>query len=127
MKVAITVWQDRISPVFDSSQWLQVHDINGDHVDVHREHIGGRSPFEKVERLKELGVDILLCGAVTRALHISLISAGMDVYPFVCGSADAVLKDLLKNRKIDRRFAMPGYGRQIRKRSRRGLAGHGIA
>ncbi len=120
-KIAITVWQDRISPVFDSSQWLQVFDASGESVDSRLEHIGDQSPLARVERLKDLDVDILICGAITRSLHMALVSSGMDVYPFVCGDVNTVLHDLLQNRKIDSRFAMPGYGRQMRKRNRRGL------
>lgn len=125
MKVAITVWQGRISPVFDASQWLQVIDDSSDHRESHREYIGFDSPFDKIERLKELGVDVLICGAITRQLHLDIQSAGIDVYPFVCGNADIVLDDLVRSKKIDSRFAMPGYGRRMRRQGRRGLAGHG--
>ena len=123
MRVAITVWQDRISPVFDQSQWLHIFDVNGEQVDLHREYIGG-PPFGKVERLKELAVDILICGAVTRPLHIDLVASDIDVFPFVCGNVNAVLDVFLKQNKIDSRFVMPGYGRRARKRNRR-CAGHG--
>ena len=119
MKVAISIWQDRISPVFDSSQWLQVVDVDGKEATSRREHIGDRPPFAKVELLQDLSIDVLICGAVTRQLHIDLVRSGIAVYPFVCGRADEVLDDFLRDRRIDSRFAMPGYGRRTRRRNRR--------
>lgn len=120
MRIAITEHENRISPVFDSSQWLHVFDADGNDIEMHQEYIGDRSPFGKIVRLKDLGVDVLICGAITRPLQFDLINEHIQVYPFVCGDANAILDDFLKNKRIDGRFAMPGYGQRRRRRQRRG-------
>ena len=109
MRIAITEHENRISPVFDSSQWLHVFDADDDHVKELREYIGDRSPFGKIIRLKDLGVDVLICGAITRPLQFDLVNEQIKVYAFICGEVKAVLNDFLKNKRIDRQFAMPGY------------------
>ena len=116
-RIAITVWQDRVSPVFDTSQWLRIFDFQEGKVDVRLENIGTLTAFGKAQRLEELAVDVLICGAITRPLHIDLISSGIDVIPFVCGAVDAVVESFLTHKNLSR-FAMPGYKRQNRRRIR---------
>ncbi|MBN1482303.1 dinitrogenase iron-molybdenum cofactor biosynthesis protein [candidate division KSB1 bacterium] len=118
MRIAITTWQGRISPVFDSSQWLQLFDDSGVRLFSEREYIGDEAPFGKVERIKKLGADILICGAITRPLQFDLANSNIRVYPFVCGDVAAVLDAFIRQHDIDDRFAMPG--RRRRRRNRRG-------
>lgn len=125
MNVAISIWQDRISPVFDTSQCLQIFTVNGEQVDSRRENISERLALSKIQWLTELGIDVLICGAITPSLHFDVLAAGIEVWPFACGYAELILNDFLTNNKIDSRFFMPGYGRQNRRRGRRGTLGRG--
>jgi predicted Fe-Mo cluster-binding NifX family protein len=125
MKIAISIWQDRISPVFDKSQCLQIFMVNDEKVDSRLENIGERSALSKVEWLTELSIDVLICGAITRSLHFDLLAAEIEVWPFICGPTELILDDFLTHNKIDNRFFMPGYGRQNRRRNRRGPSGRG--
>jgi predicted Fe-Mo cluster-binding NifX family protein len=120
MRIAITEHENRISPVFDSSQWLYVFDADETSVESFRDYIGNRSPFGKIVRLKDLDVDVLICGAITRPLQFDLFHEHIQVYPFVCGDAKAILDDFLKNKRIDGQFTMPGYGQRRRRRQRGG-------
>lgn len=116
MKIAITTWQNRISPVFDTSQRLQLFDESGHRINCDREYIGNESPFGKAARIKELGVDILICGAITRPVQFDLANSNIRVYPFVCGDVATVLDTFLQQHLIDDRFAMPGRRRRRRNR-----------
>ncbi|MBN1561899.1 dinitrogenase iron-molybdenum cofactor biosynthesis protein [candidate division KSB1 bacterium] len=118
MRVAITTWQERISPLFDTSQWLQITDVDEDGLKSHLEYMGDQPPLAKVEKLKNLRADILICGAITRPVYMELIRSGMAVHPFICGRVEEVLEVYRRNRKIEGRFAMPGYGRRLRQRNR---------
>ena len=117
MKIAITVWQDRISPVFDTSQWLEIFNIESGEAKAHIENIEASNPFDKVRLLKELKVDVLLCGAITRPMQNELIRSGIDVLPFVCGKAGELLDAFFQHKSLNA-FAMPGYNRQTRHRRR---------
>ena len=69
MRVAIPVWQSRVSPVFDTAGHLLIVDVE-DGREVHRAEasILGLSLPDRVNRLVEFDVDVLLCGAISRQL-----------------------------------------------------------
>ena len=69
MKIAIPVWQGRISPVFDSSRRILLLDVEAGRVLARSEaQIGGELPQERARRLSELGAEVLVCGAISRPL-----------------------------------------------------------
>ena len=66
MKLALTVWENRISPLFDCARTLLIVEIveqrtTGKHV----ESFNYESPFSRATRLSDLGVKVLICGAVS--------------------------------------------------------------
>jgi predicted Fe-Mo cluster-binding NifX family protein len=120
MKIAIAYWQDRISPVFDVSDRLCLIDIE-DGKEVKREIriLTSRDPFNRAREVSGFGTDVLICGAVSRALEMALTDAGIQVAGFMCGDLDAVLSAFLCGQLTDDSFFMPGcYGEQRRRRFR---------
>jgi predicted Fe-Mo cluster-binding NifX family protein len=114
MKIAIAQWRDRISPVFDVSDRLVLIDIeNG--IERHREDIvlTCRGPFERTGEVLRLGVQVLICGAVSRPLETALISAGVRVIGFICGGLEDVIGAYLKGTLSNKRFQMPGCERLL--------------
>ena len=76
----------------------------------------------RVERLKAMSVNVVICGAVSWPLEQALTSSGVRVIPHVCGNVEEVLSAYLTNRLQDRTFMMPGCGGCWR-RARRGRGG----
>ena len=109
MKVALTVWENRISPVFDVSREVLIVDVEGSEV-IAREHciIAERSPLEKISRLLKKGTELLICGAISDALYRELQFHGIGVNSFVGGSVDEVLTAFLEGKLYGERFLMPG-------------------
>lgn len=124
MKVALTVWQGRISPVLDAARSVLVVEIeNGVARTGREEFLLGESVREKVSRLEELGVEMLVCGAVSRPLAKTIASRGIRLVPFVCGDANEVLEAIAANRIPGTAFSMPGCGCGRRLRGRHGRRG----
>ena len=126
MRVAIPVWQSRVSPVFDTAGQLLILDIENGR-EIHRTEcsISGLSFPERVNRLVELDVDVLLCGAISRPLAATVAASGIRVIPWVRGEVNGVLQWYITGKPIDSRFLMPGCssGRhRFRGRHGRGLA-----
>jgi len=121
MRIAIAHWQDRISPVFDVSDRLLLIDIE-DGRELKREDnlLNCSGPFERAREVYRLGVQVLLCGAVSRPLETALISSGVRVIGFICGGLEDVLNAYIKGRLADKCFHMPGYGE---KRTKKALPG----
>ena len=76
----------------------------------------------RIERLKAMSVNVLICGAVSRPLEQALASSGVKMVPHVCGNVEEVLRAYLTNRLQDSTFIMPGCGGCWR-RGRRGRGG----
>jgi predicted Fe-Mo cluster-binding NifX family protein len=123
--VALTVWDGRMAPVFDVSREALVLTIqDGSITSRSIESIETPTEWTKVDRLTELGVETLVCGAITESVHHELSVRGVKVIGFVAGEIDEVVKALLEGRLPTRALCMPGCsGRQKRFRGGRGPGG----
>ena len=125
MKAALTVWDGRISPVFDVSREAVILTIEKGVVSARRtENIEAPTAALKIEKLIELGVDTLICGAISEPLHRELTLRGVKVFGFVAGEIDEVMQALIAGTLPASALSMPGcYGRQNRFRGGRGKGG----
>ena len=98
-------WQDRVSPVFDVADHLLLLDVEGRReVDRKSLRLAGLGPFERVKTLSELGVDVLLCGAISLALEKAIIGAGIRVVGFLGGELENVIQAFLDGNLDDGRI-----------------------
>ena len=109
MRIAIPVWKERVSPVFDVAKHLLVVDIE-DSAEVARElkTVTEDQLTDRAQYLADLGVEILICGAISRSLELILGARGVGVIPKFCGTAEEILQAFLCGTISNRRFLMPG-------------------
>lgn len=121
MKTAYAQWGTRIAPVFDTAQQLQIIETAADRV-ILREQVAFPQAhlLHKVLRLVELGVDTLVCGAVSKPLHDLIAAYGIQVIPFVTGDLNAVIQAWLRGNFSLEMYAMPGCLGHVRQRFRGG-------
>jgi predicted Fe-Mo cluster-binding NifX family protein len=121
MIVAIPVWQGRVSPVFDVAGQLLVIEVDGS-AEGERGHetLPDEIPERRVERLRAMGVETLICGAISRPLETMLAGNGIEVISRICGDAEEVLQAFLSAGLHEDKFAMPGCCGQKRRRHRGG-------
>lgn len=108
MKIAITVWGNRISPVFDAAQTLLVAEIRKAEIvsrNIRRFQAGMYSRFIKL--LVELEVEVLICGALWDEPATLLEASGVEVIPFITGDTEAVLSFWAKGMDL-MEYRMPG-------------------
>lgn len=121
MKVAIPVWQGRVSPVFDvAGQLLLVELVEGVETFRRKCRLADAEPQRRAAQLAEFRVEALICGAISRALEALLAENGIQVYGRVCGDVDDVLGAFVAGRLSDSEYAMPGCCGQKRRRFRGG-------
>lgn len=109
MKIAISSWNGRVSPVFDVSRQVAVMEAKDGKIINRQEHdLESGEFYAKVIRLTELGIDTLICGAVSRPLADMIIARGIRLVPFVAGETDQVAKAYLAGNQLNTSFAMPG-------------------
>ena len=116
MRIAIPVWENKISPVFDTALNLLVVEVNN----ISEEsrfiyHIDENDLSQKCHRIKKLELDTLICGAVSQAFLQMLLASGLDVIQEISGPAEDVLKAYLQGKLFQPRFLMPGCRRGQRR------------
>ena len=116
MKVAIPEWKGRISPVLDAaSKILLVEIINHREQQRKESTLVPSNPWTRAQAIRQLGTDVLICGAVSRQLEAALRSTGIQVICNICGPVDAVLLAFCEGRLNDNVFMMPGCCGQRRR------------
>ena len=108
-KIALPVWSDQICIVFDFSQSLLVVEIEG-MSEISRKYydLTGEPPLFRARRLRNLGVQTLICGALSHMLLTLLRSYGIKVISYVCGHVDEVLHAYVKGNLYQPYFRLPG-------------------
>ena len=120
MRLAMATWQERLSPVLDTATKLLLVDCDdGREVSRTRAEMDERYLPKQVNRLQDLGVEVVICGGVSRQLNDLLVGAGIEVISLVSGTCDDVLEAYLAGTLDQPRFLMPGHD-QWRNRSSRG-------
>lgn len=109
MKIAIPVCNDRISTVFEAAEELLVVDNEpGTNTKRFRAACLQKSMISRTTQLKILGVDVLICGALTRPVKHRIEATGIRVISFMRGNVDEVLDAFSKGELADRRYILPG-------------------
>ena len=125
MKVAVPVWNGRVSPVFDTASRFIIFDIeNG--VEGSRETIliPDVSYLARSKRLSELGIEYLICGAISNHAASLACANGMRIIPWMSGDVEEVIDSFKKGALPEQRFLMPGC-RERRRFKGRGRGGMG--
>lgn len=114
MKTAITVWKNRVSPVFDVSGKVLLYDSKGEKICSEQQLLlPDACPAEKVAFLVETGTDVLICGAISNDAYSTATNAGIRVYPFIAGDVRKVIQACLADELVEGHFAMPGCAHRI--------------
>ncbi len=117
MIVAISVWNQRIAPVFDVSRTALVClTRQGRLVREYTENLPAEDPVGKIHTLQGHETDVLICGAISRNILDLAEMYGIATFPFTSGGVEAVKTAYLQGRLADSGFARPGCRRRRRVR-----------
>ncbi|MEE4270649.1 MAG: NifB/NifX family molybdenum-iron cluster-binding protein [Thermoanaerobaculales bacterium] len=94
MRIAIPVWNGRVSPVFDVARTICVADIDGELGEPNPRAIHALNPVRPVSTLTDLGIDLLACSAISAPLASAMSAAGIEVISDICGSPDEIIEAL---------------------------------
>jgi predicted Fe-Mo cluster-binding NifX family protein len=113
MRIAFATWNDRIAPLFDVTRRVHVVETDGPLVVRESEEaLDDETAAGRAARLAALGVDALVCGAISRFQEALLQAYGVAVVPFVTGDLREVVVAWRARRLGGDAFAMPGCGRE---------------
>jgi len=114
MKLAIPVWEDKVSPVLDTASRLLVVEVKEDgEVSRFEIFLDERDLSRRCLRIQGLGIDTLICGAVTRHFSEMLKASGIDIIPGISGRPDEVLNACFEGKLAHTKYLMPGLSREV--------------
>lgn len=112
--IAVTVWGQRVSPVFDSARTLLIVEIDGGTMgNMSSLAFDPDRPLELLQMLRAQQVMVVICGAVSEEPAAMLEAAGVEVIPFIAGDVNGVLECYCQGQPFGPEFRMPGCGRGI--------------
>lgn len=119
MKTAISIFDKRIAPVFDTAREICLIDDTAENGSVRTFcRFEDDDLYAKVQWLAAQGIETLVCGAISRPMQMALTAAGIRVVSFICGDLEKVAEALPAGKLNEAVFVMPGCcGR------RRGMGG----
>jgi predicted Fe-Mo cluster-binding NifX family protein len=117
MRVAIPVCAEHTATTMDFARELLVADCE-EVREVHRTLTAFEEtqPTNRANRVIRLGIDVVICGAVSRPLATLIQDAGIRIIPLVSGSVDEVLAAFLTDRLDEARFLLAGCTRDDRQK-----------
>jgi predicted Fe-Mo cluster-binding NifX family protein len=109
MKIAIPVWENKVSPVLDTALRLMVVELNEKGPTSRFEiYLDERDLSRRCLRIQDLCVDTLICGAVTRHFSDLLKASGIELIQGISGQPEAVLNAYLDGTLAHSKYLMPG-------------------
>ncbi len=126
MKIAMPIFRDRLSPVFDwSTRLLVIEILEGREVSRVETAFTDDSPTRRADRLAELEAEVLVCGGISEFMFRLVEARGIRLVPWVAGHAEEVLAAFLSGSIPCRKFSMPGCSGKLHARRRKGRGRHG--
>jgi predicted Fe-Mo cluster-binding NifX family protein len=112
MKVAIPIWEDKISPVFDTASRLLVVEVEDKKESSRFEtFLDVQDLSRRCVRIQGLGVDTLICGAISQPFLRWLRARGINIISGISGHPEDVLEAYLEGTLSESRFLMPGFSK----------------
>ncbi len=118
MRVAVPEYKGRVAPVFDCCGSVLIIMLGRDGQEVIADEDWKRLPrLTRANRLKDLTVELLICGGISCCMEEQIRRLGVQIIPWISGTVPEVLAALLDGTLTDPRYVMPG-------RLRRGRGDH---
>ncbi|MEJ5363308.1 MAG: hypothetical protein WBK20_00760 [Spirochaetota bacterium] len=95
--IALPIFNDRLSPLLDEARRFVVLTLNDNTISERTViDFDEQSAFIRIERLKEMGVTVLLCGALSDVLARFIIDREILLYSWLNGTIDEVVEQYIK-------------------------------
>ena len=97
MKVAIPMFNSRVSPSFDFASNVLVATVDsGKVLDKEKYSLINLNPIRRSALLRQHGVNVLICGGISDFTGRLLMGNGIEIIPMVSGEAEEVLNHFVR-------------------------------
>ena len=108
MKIAVTIWGDRVSPVFDASDTIVIADIENKQIIQKYYQQFDPANWLFLESFRKSGIDVLICGAISKTAEKRIAQSKIELLAFITGNTDEVMDLFLTCDEIPQSYIMPG-------------------
>ena len=110
VKLAVTVWGNRISPVFDSARTLLIAELADKKISGHYyTALDPGAPVDLIRTLKKNKVNIMVCGAISKTSADLITDHQVHLITFVTGNVRQFLDSFAENCTVEKKHMMPGF------------------
>jgi predicted Fe-Mo cluster-binding NifX family protein len=115
--IAIPAFQERVSPLLDVSDRYDIYETeNGEIKQKVRITVTCDSDARRIEKLKEIGVDTIICGAVSGHIARFIHERGMRLISMTYGPLEEIIDAYLRNALLSCRTGPAVCGRRQRRK-----------
>ena len=109
MKVALLTAHSRVSPVFETTlTWLVIEAIPTERNTRSKRYFLHKNEEDMAHELLQENVEMIICGASPYYLEKTFINQSCEVFSFIAGDVDEVIKALHLNQLDNPKYRMPG-------------------
>ena len=110
MRIVLTVYRGRISPLLDTARVALLVEID-DGIEVSRTRLSlaADRTFDRIDTIVATGAHMLVCGAVSDATARYLVSRDIRVWSGVAGPLEDVIASVAANGMIGNALRIPGW------------------
>ena len=110
MKVAVSEYQNHVATAFDFANNVIVFTCENGKV-VKKEHLILDDQFIPLRgmKLKNFGIDILICGAISNPSAFMLQHKGIEVIGGITGNVETVIQEFLSGNINSPQYWLPGF------------------
>ena len=109
MNIAVTIWGNRVSPVFDAARTLLVIRMKNKKI-LSKEYVSlpTHSQDRWAEFFKTTGIDIVICGAISQESVELLAALEIKLISFITGNALDIIETFAQGKILGKKHMMPG-------------------
>jgi len=110
MRIAISIWEDKVSPLLDTvTKLLVIENALQREISRFEVYLLEQDIFRRCHFIRGLNINVLICGGVSRQFSGMLEASGMKVISGISGPAEEVVEAYRLDRLDDSGFFMPGH------------------
>lgn len=110
MRIAISTWENKVSPVFDTATKLLIVEMeNKKENDRFEVHLLSQDIAKRCAFIRRLEINVLICGAVSNLISNMLLASGIKIILGISGPVEDILEAYIQGDLIQSRFLMPGF------------------
>ena len=111
MKIALSTFNSNLSVAFDFADTLLIFTVEDGVITDKKEYsLENTNLVLRTTEIKNLNVNVLICGCISRCSYEILTQSGIKIISHVSGPVDEIISAYLKNKILNEKFSMPGFG-----------------